>query len=373
MTDLLAKWKAIASSTEPIDLDSVTRDVQEIYKKHNLPQPDVIGVSSPMACHLLSLLLTNTDYIPRGVKVRTNDQVLDSILGNALNIRCALGRIKRSHSVKHIAPEYPFARPSQARERVQHMIRRQIRFESENASWHNKLWFFEPQLFWKIESSFVTLPSVLDALSGYGFDADRELTAPFTKKSRIWYDANLPFVELSKKVGYIVANSAYVIVSDRPKVNRNNAREWQFEGSANTPVLEYRDGWEVRLRGSIPISPWEVNVPRTREDVRKLQRDEAINVLSLIDTETIVKTWTDKFLIDTDSRFGKLWQVWVPIYDTLLAVRIAEVVNGTPEPDGSFKTYYLRVPRDIGNIDTAIAWTYGMRTAEYRTFLQQRT
>ncbi len=42
-----------------------------------------------------------------------------------------------------------------------------------------------------------------------------------------------------------------------------------------------------------------------------------------------------------------------------------EVVNSTPEPDGSHKRYMLRVPPDMRSPHEAVAWTFGLRPAEY--------
>jgi hypothetical protein len=46
-------------------------------------------------------------------------------------------------------------------------------------------------------------------------------------------------------------------------------------------------------------------------------------------------------------------------------VVMVEVKNSTPEPDGSFKTYWLRVPPHIRNADEAVAWTFRVDTIDY--------
>jgi hypothetical protein len=42
-----------------------------------------------------------------------------------------------------------------------------------------------------------------------------------------------------------------------------------------------------------------------------------------------------------------------------------EVVNGTPEKDGSHKHYFLRVPARMRSAREAVAWTYGLTADEY--------
>jgi hypothetical protein len=71
-------------------------------------------------------------------------------------------------------------------------------------------------------------------------------------------------------------------------------------------------------------------------------------------------------LLDTDfdryDRPRELWRLDLVDDEPLVMVR---VVNSTPEPDGHFKSYTLRVPPDMSSCQQAVAWTYGMSAAEY--------
>lgn len=44
---------------------------------------------------------------------------------------------------------------------------------------------------------------------------------------------------------------------------------------------------------------------------------------------------------------------------------MVKVVNSTPEPDGSYKDYFLRVPPDIRTAKEAVAWTFGLDGSDY--------
>ena len=60
---------------------------------------------------------------------------------------------------------------------------------------------------------------------------------------------------------------------------------------------------------------------------------------------------------------GILWRkTWWATIDTWAAI---EVINGTPEPDGTRKRYFLQVPGHLQIPREAVAWTYGMTAAEY--------
>ena len=71
-----------------------------------------------------------------------------------------------------------------------------------------------------------------------------------------------------------------------------------------------------------------------------------------------------------DDRAGTLWRKqWGDWWNAWAAV---EVVNGTPEPDGTMKHYFLQVPPEIRTPTEAVAWTYGMSAERYAT-LDRRT
>lgn len=42
-----------------------------------------------------------------------------------------------------------------------------------------------------------------------------------------------------------------------------------------------------------------------------------------------------------------------------------QVINSTPEPDGSHRSYLLRVPPTITSCRAAVAWTFGMAADDY--------
>ena len=54
------------------------------------------------------------------------------------------------------------------------------------------------------------------------------------------------------------------------------------------------------------------------------------------------------------------WEAWAAV----------EVVNGTPEPDGSHKHYFLQVPANMRSPREAVAWTYGLPEQRYRPSLR---
>lgn len=70
---------------------------------------------------------------------------------------------------------------------------------------------------------------------------------------------------------------------------------------------------------------------------------------------------------------GKLWQIegftaprpWMQ-HQNREAVQYVEVVNGSPEPDGEYRKFFLRVPPHITTPKAGVAWTYGETPASYK-------
>lgn len=61
-------------------------------------------------------------------------------------------------------------------------------------------------------------------------------------------------------------------------------------------------------------------------------------------------------------RFGKLYRIHLPQEEPLWVV---EVRNSTPEPDGTFKLYHLRVPPFIRTAHEAVAWSFDLAADDY--------
>jgi hypothetical protein len=65
--------------------------------------------------------------------------------------------------------------------------------------------------------------------------------------------------------------------------------------------------------------------------------------------------------------WGTLYRKEVAGDEPLVMVKVP---NSTPEPDGSFKDYFLRVPPNVSRARQAVAWTFGKEEAEYNPAIQ---
>jgi hypothetical protein len=49
---------------------------------------------------------------------------------------------------------------------------------------------------------------------------------------------------------------------------------------------------------------------------------------------------------------------------------MVKVKNSTPEPDGLFKDYFLRVPPTVKTAHEAVAWTFGETPETYNPVME---
>jgi hypothetical protein len=69
----------------------------------------------------------------------------------------------------------------------------------------------------------------------------------------------------------------------------------------------------------------------------------------------------------SEDECGVLYRKVIPRDEPIVVVC---VTNSTPEPDGSYKQYFLRVPPDIVTARAAVAWTFGLAKDEYEPAVQ---
>ena len=80
-----------------------------------------------------------------------------------------------------------------------------------------------------------------------------------------------------------------------------------------------------------------------------------------------------RYLMDSGAKeisrdeFGILYRKEIVDDEPLVMVK---VVNSTPEPDGSFKDYFIRVPPDMETAHAAVAWTFDKTPETYSPLIQ---
>jgi hypothetical protein len=167
--------------------------------------------------------------------------------------------------------------------------------------------------------------------------------------------------QVARSIGWLQCHEHTCWLAQRPDILRGDAAGRLH--SANGPALRFPDGWSVWAWKGVEVPRWMIGQP------------EKIT-LACIDGETNVQVRCCMIEIMTPQRYvalggaarvaedetGILWRKSWLASDAWAAV---EVINATPEPDGTCKHFFLQVPATMRTARDAVAWTYGLRPDVY--------
>ncbi|MEO5873828.1 MAG: DUF6745 domain-containing protein, partial [Streptosporangiaceae bacterium] len=167
--------------------------------------------------------------------------------------------------------------------------------------------------------------------------------------------------EVARAAGWWWPYERVVIVSERPAELHRDEPGRLHRGDG--PALGYPDGFALHAWRGMPIPADFVGTLKELTAQRIL--DESNAELRRVMLEYF---GYDRYLAEIGARplhqdaTGVLWRIDLPGDEPIVMV---EVVNSTAEPDGTFRTYYLRVPPDTRTARAGVAWTFGVEEAGY--------
>ncbi|CNE38438.1 17 kDa surface antigen family protein [Mycobacterium tuberculosis] len=167
--------------------------------------------------------------------------------------------------------------------------------------------------------------------------------------------------EAARSAGWWWPYERLVILSERPRELHRDEPGRLHRGDG--PALAYPDGFALHAWRGMPIPP---------DFVASLTGLTAARISSEPNAElrrVMLEIFGyDRYLAETGARplhrdeTGVLWSIDLPGDEPVVMV---EVVNSTPEPDGTHRTYYLRVPPGTRTARAGVAWTFGVDEADY--------
>lgn len=129
------------------------------------------------------------------------------------------------------------------------------------------------------------------------------------------------------------------------------------------PALAYPDGFALYAWRGMPVpAAFLAELPALTPDrIRAEENAELRRVM-------LEHYGYDRYLADSGARHvhrdetGTLWRIDLPDDEPVVMV---EVLNSTPEPDGTRRTYWLRVPPSTRTARAGVAWTFGLVEGAY--------
>jgi hypothetical protein len=150
-----------------------------------------------------------------------------------------------------------------------------------------------------------------------------------------------------------------VVCVPRPALSIVNGQLHREDG----PAVAWPTGERYWFWRGVPVPSWLIERPEeiTIEAIRGELNLELRRCM-------IERFGRERFLVETGAELiaqdehGKLWRSELTQGRAHI---LLQVQNGTLEPDGTRRLYFLRVPPDIRTPHQAVAWTYGLSTAQY--------
>ncbi len=133
--------------------------------------------------------------------------------------------------------------------------------------------------------------------------------------------------------------------------------------STDGPAIEYKDGYCLYSVNGVSVNEKTAVSPETLT-VEEIDGEINLEVRRIM----MERFGIARYLIDSkadilhEDSYGTLFRKRIAGDEPLMMVRVK---NSTPEPDGSFRDYFLRVPPFMQTAKEAVAWTFGIHEDEY--------
>ncbi|MFG2611145.1 DUF6745 domain-containing protein [Streptomyces anulatus] len=167
--------------------------------------------------------------------------------------------------------------------------------------------------------------------------------------------------EVARNAGWWWPYEHAVVISERPDVLHRDEAGRLDHGEG--PALAYGDGFALHAWRGMPVpAAFLAELPSlTPERIRSEENAELRRVM-------LEYYGYDRYLTESGAEpvhrdeTGILWRIALDGDEDVVMV---EVVNSTPEPDGTYRTYWLRVPPATRTAKDGVAWTFGLDGAAY--------
>ncbi len=129
------------------------------------------------------------------------------------------------------------------------------------------------------------------------------------------------------------------------------------------PAIAFRDGWRLYYYRGMAV-PEAIIEQRDSMKISQIDRQRNLELRRvMIELYGRARYIADSGAVEIHrDRFGVLYKKAQRDDHPIVMVK---VINSTPEPDGSRKEYFLRVPPHMESARQAVAWTFRMDKDEY--------
>ena len=332
-------WMAIGLSTEKADRSTAERAVDRLYAAHGLPAPVLrIWMSSPLGGCLGAAVVKELG--------KNRGQLRDQLWGQL-----------RGQLWDQLGDQLRDQLRGQLGGQLGGQLRGQLRDQLGDQLW-GQLWgqlSYEMSSWWEAYGLTWYRGAVLG-----GAKLEESLAAKLTATE-----------DAAKTHGWWWPMHGAVVLTDRPSRLFRDDQDRLHAGDG--PAIGYRDGYGLWAWHGVRVTQQIIESPETLKPAEILQeRDAEIRrvMVERFGPDRLMSAANPEVLHEDVDGVGKprrLLRIRLEEDEPLVMV---EVVNSSPEPDGVFRNYLLRVPPDTQTCHQAIAWTFQKTPDEYEVIKQ---
>lgn len=397
IADYVAEWEAIARSLQPFDIEGAQSAINALYEAHRLRSPSIVICESPVQLALFFELLYTRSASGELCEGRRQDQ-LEMVRSKLSELPAAVqgrfwhnleehkasnpalsgdtGKVVTNRMETAIWDEIIAPMRGEMLKRLSHDLIASLRLDLRRPLQRGRdalriaaMEFEAPNAVQRDSFAFRTSPDrwgawqVVDFLP-YLFpvefiDPDFYKNVVDYRKLKLWVD-----IARHAPSGIFCENVAFVL--DRPRAfhaNNDGRLHNQFG-----PAVAFKDGYLLYAWRGI-IVPEDVIMSPESIGVNRIENTENVELRRAMTEIFGVARYLNESgaqLVQEDE-CGQLYSKQVPGDEPLQMVR---VVNPTPEPDGTNKVYFLRVPPFVTTAREGVAWTFAVPPDEYEPLVQ---
>lgn len=341
-----ARWRSVAAATGPGDRAAAERAVRAAYRAAGLPEPAAVRwFGSPLAAAEAALELRAGGAVSVREEVRTRPWEAAR--------RQAVERVGAAGWAAHWALTGGELGPvtTPLADRVRNAVLDRLAPEADGADTPDAAAAAA-----RARRTTVRL-ALLDAVRG---QHDAPWFAAF-EAAGAGPEAVAPLAEVARQAGWWWPYQDVALISERPVgLHRDEAGRLD---RADGPALSYADGFALHAWRGMPV-PAEFLAGLADVSVERIRTEENAELRRVL----LEHYGYERYLADSGAEpvhrdeTGVLWRIVLPDDEPVVMV---EVVNSTAEPDGTFRTYWLRVPPSTRTARAGVAWTFGIPETAY--------
>jgi hypothetical protein len=170
------------------------------------------------------------------------------------------------------------------------------------------------------------------------------------------------FLHLAQRAASYLFTKNVCLVCERPLVFKVD--EGGRLHSEDGPAIAYGDGFRLFSWHGTNVPQWIINDPQSIT-VAKIDKEINAELRRIM----IERYGASRYILDSGAvvidkdECGVLYRKEVRNDEAIVMVKVR---NSTPEPDGTYRDYFLRVPPTITKARDAVAWTFDMKPEEYK-------